>query len=259
MVAKRYFRRNHFRQVYVAILVVAFTLLMAACVAPAPGGQSTEAATTDGEKTIKLMCWEGMIGAQELVTGELIPGYQELNPGVKVEYEALPWEQYWTKIATLAASGTMPDIYCNSVAYIWDHANKGMSANIQSLFDRDLKPEDYFMDLTAVERYPDVNGELYGFPIRWVDGALFYNKALFDEAGLEYPTDAWTYDDVLAAAQALTKDTDGDGEVDQWGLLAGMNHIMLDSIIKSNGGQVVDDTYSKCMLTEPAALEAISG
>lgn len=251
MVAKRFVS-----QFYVAALVVGLTLLMAACVAPAPSGQGTEAAA-GGETTIKLMCWEGMIGTQELVTGELIPGYQELNPGVNVEYEALPWDQYWTKIATLAASGTMPDIYCNSVAYIWDHANKGMSANIQSLFDRDLKPDDYFMDLTAVERYPDVNGELYGFPIRWVDGALFYNKALFDEAGLDYPNDTWTYDDVLAAAQQLTKDTDGDGEVDQWGLLATMNHIMLDSIIKSNGGQVVDDTYSKCMLTEPAALEAI--
>jgi multiple sugar transport system substrate-binding protein len=203
------------------------------------------------------MCWEGTIGTQELVTGDLIPGFEELNPGVKLEYEALPWEQYWTKIATLAASGTMPDVYCNSVAYLWDHANKGMSANVQALFDRDLKPEDYFMDLTAVERYPDGEGDLYGFPFRWVDGALFYNKALFDEAGLEYPDDTWTYDDVLAAAQELTKDTDGDGEVDQWGLLASMNHIMLDSIIKSNGGQVVDDTYSTCMLTEPEALEAI--
>jgi len=230
-------------------------MLLAACVASAPGGQGS--ASSGGATTIKLMCWEGALGTKDLVTNDLIPGFEKANPGIKVEYEVLPWDQFWTKIATLAASGTMPDIYCNSVAYIWDHANKNISADIQSLFDRDLKPDDYFMQLTDVERYPDNKGDLYGFPFRWVDGALFYNKDLFDAAGLKYPDDSWTYDDVLAAAQKLTKDTDGDGQPDQWGLVAGMDHIMLDSIIKSNGGQVVDDSYSKCMLTEPTALAAI--
>lgn len=255
MVDKRYFSRKWLRRWQLIGCMVIFAMLITACVAAAPAGQNTGAA--NGPVTIKLMCWEGTIGTKELVTGDLIPGFQKLNPNIKLDYEVLPWDQYWTKIATLAASGTMPDVYCNSVAYIWDHANKNMSANIQALFDRDLKADDYFMDLTAVERYPDTKGELYGFPFRWVDGALFYNKKLFDEAGVSYPTENWTYDDVLAAAQKLTKDTDGDGKPDQWGLLASMNHIMLDSIIKSNGGKVVDDSYSKCMLTEPKALAAI--
>ena len=235
--------RRWLRGGYLTSLTVLLVMVLAAC-APAPGGQSGAAPAADGKVSLKLMCWEGTIGTKELVTGDLIPGFEKLNPNVKMEYEALPWDQYWTKIAALAASGTMPDVYCNSVAYLWDHANKNMSANIQALFDRDLKADEYFMDLTDVERYPDAQGDLYGFPFRWGDGALFYNKKLFDEAGLEYPNENWTYDDVLAAAQKLTKDTDGDGEPDQWGLLATMNHIMLDAIIKSNRGRALDGHYS---------------
>jgi len=256
MVARKYGWWGQFRH-WQVFAVVLFTLLLAACVAPSSGGQGANTQAATGETSIKLMCWEGALGTQDLVKNDLIPSFEKANPGIKLDYEVLPWEQYWTKIATLAASGTMPDIYCNSVAYIWDHANKNISADLQSLFDRDLKPDDYFMDLTDVERYPDTKGDLYGFPFRWVDGALFYNKNLFDEAGVSYPDENWTYDDVLSAAQKLTKDTDGDGEPDQWGLVATTDHIMLDSIIKSNGGQVVDDSYSKCMLTEPTALAAI--
>jgi multiple sugar transport system substrate-binding protein len=239
----------------VALLSV-LVLLLTACAPVAPSGQGAGTAA-DSATTLKLMCWSGAIAAQELVVNDLIPNFQKQNPNIIIQYEEMPWPEYWTKIAALAASGAMPDIYCNSVAYLWDHANKNMSANIQSLFDRDLKGDDYFMELTAVERYPDAKGDLYGFPFRWVDGALFYNKKLFDEAGVEYPNENWSYEDVLAAAQKLTKDTDNDGEPDQWGLLASMNHIMLDSIIKSNGGQVLDDSYSKCMLTEEKALAGI--
>lgn len=206
---------------------------------------------------LQMMCWQGTIGTVEIVTEELIPGFTAMHPNVTIEYEELPWGDYWTKIAALAAADDMPDIYCNSVAYLWDHANKGMALNLQPYFDRDLSEDDYFMELTTISRYPDGTGDLYSFPFRWVDGALFYNKALFDEAGMDYPTDDWSYDDVLEAAKQLTKDTDGDGENDQWGVQANNVWIFLDSVIKSNGGSVVDETYSKCTLTEPEALEAI--
>jgi multiple sugar transport system substrate-binding protein len=238
--------------------MLAMLSVLAACVpAAAPAGGAQQAPAVAQKVTLKLMCWQGTIGTKDIVTNDLLPGFTKLNPNVTVDYEELPWAEYWTKIGALAAAGTMPDIYCNSVAYLWDHAHKGMSANIQTLFDRDLKADDYFMELAAVERYPDGKSDLYGFPFRWVDGALFYNKDLFDKAGVEYPNENWTYDDVLVAAKKLTLDTDGNGEIDQWGILAGSNHIEMDSVIKSNGGKVVSDDYSKCLLTEPAALASI--
>ncbi|MBZ0309811.1 MAG: extracellular solute-binding protein, partial [Anaerolineae bacterium] len=48
------------------------------------------------------------------------------------------------------------------------------------------------------------NGNLYAGPVNWDTIAIFYNKDMFDAAGLEYPTAEWTWDDFAAAAEALT-------------------------------------------------------
>jgi multiple sugar transport system substrate-binding protein len=86
---------------------------------------------------------------------------------------------------------------------------------------------------------------------------LYYNKTIFNEAGMDYPNETWTYDDLLEAAKALTKDLDGDGKTDQWGLLAGMDYLMLDSLIKAQGGAIIGDDYRSCRLGEPSSLAAI--
>jgi multiple sugar transport system substrate-binding protein len=235
------------RLLLVTIVVV---VTLAACAKPA-------APKEEEVVTLKLMYWGDVISTQEVMSNDLIPAFEKEHPNIKIEFESLPWGDYWTKIGALAASDDLPDMYSNSVAYIWDHANKGMAANLQSMFDQDLNEDDYYMELATICRYPYTDGDLYAFPFRWVVGTLFYNKDLFDEAGVDYPTEDWTYDDVLEAAKKLTKDTDGDGDIDQWGFLALNDHVALDAVIKSNGGQVLNDEYNKCMLEEPAALESI--
>ena len=70
---------------------------------------------------------------------------------------------------------------------------------------------------TAFALWKTAKGEQYAFPFDLDIPALFYNKELFDAAGIEYPNDKWTWDDMLKAAIALTKDTDGDGQPDQYG------------------------------------------
>src|SRR5260370_18341401 len=60
-------------------------------------------------------------------------------------------------------------------------------------------------------------GALHALPKGSPPLALAYNKTLFDRAGIPYPTDDWTWDDFLRVARALTRDTRGDGAIDQWG------------------------------------------
>jgi multiple sugar transport system substrate-binding protein len=226
--------------------------------AEVPTEATAEAPTEAPEEavTVRFMCWSEAIGTGNVVRDELIPRFEELHPNIHVEYEALPGADYWVKLGTLAASGDMPDVYCNSEARIAEHAIQGLPLDLQAMFERDLDEDDYFQ-LPPELRYPVGEGGLYAFPYRWVSGFLYYNKSLFDEAGLSYPDETWTYDDVLQAAIQLTKDTDGDGEVDQWGVLAGMDYVMLDALIKANGGRVVDDDYRKCLLTEPETLKSV--
>lgn len=243
------------KQLVIVGLLTTFVLVLSACTTPA---QPTEPAGPAAAEPVKLkfMCWSATIGTVETVEDELTKPFTE-KTGIEMEVEITPWSEYWTKIQTLAASGTMPDVYCQSVAFAWDHANRGISLNVQPLFDADMAAEDYFLELTPVLRYPDGAGDMYAVPFRWVDGVLFYNKDLFDEGGVAYPTDEWTYDDVLEAAKQLTKDTDGDGKIDQWGFYASNDHIALDALIKANGGLVLSEDYSQCMLTDQVAVDAI--
>ena len=85
---------------------------------------------------------------------------------------------------------------------------------------------------------------------------LYYNKEIFDEAGVAYPTDSWTWDDLLAAAKKLTV-VESNGRVTRYGL--GMEGGKWSLWVNQNKGSILDDMRnpSKCTLTEPAALEAI--
>jgi multiple sugar transport system substrate-binding protein len=86
---------------------------------------------------------------------------------------------------------------------------------------------------------------------------VYYNKALFDAAGKAYPKAGWTWDEFLATAQALTKDTDGDGETDQFGLgfSPGINNVL--PFIWQNGGDLLAEGGQKLALDTPEAREAI--
>jgi multiple sugar transport system substrate-binding protein len=79
----------------------------------------------------------------------------------------------------------------------------------------------------------------------------------FDAAGLRYPTSAWTWDDMRDAALQLVTDADGDGIPDQWGVTFETWFVPWLYWVWSNGGAVFNDDESKCMLTEPAATEAL--
>ena len=60
----------------------------------------------------------------------------------------------------------------------------------------------YFLNTLNGLRYPGTSGSLYAVPYEWVTIVFYYNKDIFDEVGIEYPTDEWTWDDLLAAAEA---------------------------------------------------------
>ena len=199
--------------------------------------------------TLKYMIWDPSIKDTEI--NEVIKPFEAANPNIKIEFEAIPWEAYWQKVQTLSAAGTPPDVFNMSVAYAWDFANKGLIKNLQPMLDMEFEMDDYFGDVVDILRY---NGDAYCFPFAWVCSVLYYNKDMFDAAGLDYPDETWNWNDLLDAAKVLTVDTNKDGRPDQWGFLSDYNHEVLDSMIKSNGGQVLSSDFSTCELNSPEAI-----
>lgn len=86
--------------------------------------------------------------------------------------------------------------------------------------------------------YESKTGKIYGVPFQWQTTLLFYNKTIFDASGVDYPSGSWKWDSVQAVSRKLTRDTNGDGKLDQWGFGATTGFEFLFSLIWSFGGEV---------------------
>ncbi len=117
-------------------------------------------------------------------------------------------------------------------------------------------PEEFYQSQIAAFNYQD---KQYGFPYDWAPGGWYVNKKMWDEAGLgDLPTEDWNWDQILEAAKAMTKDVDGDGVMDQWGL----GNIPTDSsggaywIVKSFGGDYWNETVTESRFDLPETAQA---
>lgn len=98
------------------------------------------------------------------------------------------------------------------------------------------------------------DGEVYGIPSGAQTAVIYYNKDLFDEAGLPYPTPDWTWNEMLALAKALTKDFDGDGMTDQYGLqLEQASRIPFLQYTRT----MADDTWRSARINQPDTVAVL--
>ena len=108
---------------------------------------------------------------------------------------SIGFDDYFTQMQTRVAGGTAPDCYELNIENFSAYANKGVLAEITGV---DLGR----IDETALNAF-NVGGKQYGLPGNFSNVVLIYNKDLFDQAQVDYPTADWTQEDVQAAAEAI--------------------------------------------------------
>ena len=87
------------------------------------------------------------------------------------------------------------------------------------------------------------SGTLYALPVECVPRLMFVNRTLIDREGIALPTDDWTWDDFLAICQKITRDTDGDGRLDQFGVYG---YTWQDAVVTSGAKLFRDDGRASC-------------
>src|SRR5699024_2137548 len=122
------------------------------------------------------------------------------------------WGEYVQQIVTKIAGDTAPDLWFQENAVILGYGDRGVAEDLTPYIeeDEDFNTDDYVDALLATST---PGGTVYGIPHGINPIALAYNKETFDEAGLDHPTDDWTYEDMIEAADALT-----DKDEDQYGM-----------------------------------------
>ena len=184
--------------------------------------------------------------------------FMEMNPHIKVEYTPVPGDEYHTRLLTLMAGNAAPDVFfINPEGYYRQFVERGVLLQIDEYFYKSLSLEDFIeMD----QRKMLVDGHIYGSSSCVVAPVLYYNKALFDEAGIPYPsadpTEALTWDEFIAIAKKLTKSK---GRITQFGAYGFENMHPREATIYSNNGLIFSEDYAKTVLNDEAqqALQKI--
>ena len=157
---------------------------------------------------------------------------------------------------TLIAGGTPPDVFAMDAPLFLDWQSRGALLNMQPYLDKNpgFLEEFYPQTLTAYK----VGDSYYGLPRDFQTIVLFYNKDMFDAAGVDYPTADWNYDDLLTAAKALTLDTDGDGKTDQYGFWSDTwdMELLWSEAIWANGGEIISPDHASTLIGEGGARDA---
>jgi multiple sugar transport system substrate-binding protein len=190
---------------------------------------------TLGPTEIKVSFW-GTPEEIGIITEALAP-WQAEHPEIKIIFEHTPYTGYISKILTRIAGGAAPDIIATEVDYFVTFATKGVLEDLTPLetaspkgFDR----KDFFPQI--IDRFT-YEGKLLAAPRDIAPFAcVFYNKKVFDEAGIPYPTDDWNWSDMLRLARELTK-KDSAGRITQYGFYTWA----WQNFIYGNGGGLVDD------------------
>ena len=174
--------------------------------------------------------------------------------GIETELQVITWDSYWTLLEAGASGGDMPDVF-------WMHSNQatkymknGILMDLSPMINNSsiLNMHKFKKDILDMYTY---DGKVYAIPKDIDTIALWYNKTMFDEAGIPYPDETWTWETFYDSAKKLTKE---DGS--QYGLAMNTtnNQDGYYNIIYSMGGSVISDDKTKSELDNPKTIESMN-
>ncbi len=211
------------------------------------GGDGDSGSSEGGELSISI--WDTN---QEPGINEILTDFTE-ETGIKTKLTVVKWDEYWTMLEAGAQGGSLPDVF-------WMHSNESeryMSNDMlldltDKIAESDvIDPANYPEDIWGLYTHED---KYYAVPKDVDTVALWYNKTMFDEAEMEYPTADWTWDDMFEAAKKLTKD---DGSQYGLALRNDNNQAGYYNMIYDNGGFVINDDKTESGWDDPKTIEAM--
>lgn len=182
---------------------------------------------------------------------EVLEPFHEQNPDIRVELE--PVNDFIESIVIRAAAGLLPDVTILNWGTL-GLVHQGLYRDLTPYVERDgVNLDDYVLQ-TNLATY---QGKVIGLPWGTFTPLLFYNKQLFDEAGVSYPDATWNWDDLNYAATALTR-RGGDGRVTRWGINSQLSEYEFGwrSFVGQAGGQFYDEGYTRTLINSPQAVAA---
>lgn len=238
------------KKVLAIAMVSVMTLSFAACGQKSSG---EEKGGSGGSKDAKLTVaiWDSN---QEAGLKEIMNDFTE-ETGVEVDIQVTPWGEYWTMLEAATQGGDMPDVF-------WMHSDQistyaaydDILLNLSDKIEKSDKIDLANYPENLVNIYQNEDGDQLAIPKDIDTCAVWYNKTMFDEAGIPYPTADWTWEDFREIAKKLTKP-----EKNQYGvsIKPGSYQESWYSTIYAYGGEVISEDKKKSGFDDPKTIEAM--
>lgn len=226
-------------------MVVGLILLTASLLSAAPAKVKVRATVWLGEAELKAL-------------GSLTDTYKSKNPNTDVEWINIVGGGNYgrDKLQTMIAGGDAPDLMMLNTGQFEQLASRGALKPLDDI----IKGEKFDLNLYWPQAIAGVTygGKMYGLPRDMSNVILYYNKDLFDKAGVAYPNNNWTWNDMAAAAKKLTVDTNKDGKVDQWGFAVNNIVWVWAGFVWGNGGDILSQDRKRALLQDQNTIDALN-
>ncbi|MFI7642527.1 ABC transporter substrate-binding protein [Nonomuraea sp. NPDC049400] len=232
------------RQIKIATVVAAAALLASAC----SQGSATKGTSSDGGGKVTLRYFTFSAAPDHVKDLDTIEkAFEKENPNVDVVVETAPFDQYFTKLQTSIAGGTAPDTFELNYENFVTYASAGSLLDLATVAG-DGDTSVYAQEsLNAFKR----DGKQYALPASFSTVVLFYNKDLFDKAGVAPPTADWTWADEQAAAAKLTDKKKG-----VFGDFQPVQFFEFYKTLKQAGGEFLSADGKKSAFNSPQGVKA---
>ncbi len=209
---------------------------------------------SDQVKTIRI--WETETDASaKKVFDEIARNFEASHPGIKIEHESISWGALSKKLTAALSTGDIPDLVHLQPFMVASLYSKGLLEPIDDVVNA-IGVDDIYPSVKKLQYF---NGHYYG--IAYAIGTTYfaYRKDIADKKGLSIPE---TWSQYLEFIKALTEDTDGDGKIDQYGvILPGGTPFFMDQLtaelVASNGGRLFDSN-GRPTFTEQEVVETLT-
>lgn len=233
------------RSPLVALAAITAALTLASCSSggDADGDAGDDAPAEEPEAvTITYTNFISNNGNEENLDA-IVAAFEEENPGITVDVTTMAYADYFTALQTDLAAGTVADVFDIEYGQYNAYQANGVLAEV-------TVADPSAFDPTLLETY-QTDGAQFAIPTSFSNVVLFYNTALFDAAGLEYPTADWTWEDERAAAEALTDQAAG-----VFGDYQPISYYEFYKALEQNGESFLGED-GKAAFNTPGGIEAI--
>lgn len=218
-----------------------------------PSSPATTAANPEsGTVTLTVSGWTSS-PAEDALVQQNLKNFETQHPNIKVNWSPITGD-YTTKMRANVASNTVPDVFYLQPGMSSEYISAGKLLNLSPYMEKaGVKAEDYYASL--INPFTCTKGQVYGLPKDWNTLGVYYNKSMFQQAGLATPTANWTWSDFQNDAAKLTQKAGTPKAV--YGTILSADLSRWGALLLQNGGSILNKAGTQATFNNAAGIQAL--